>query len=321
MTPLERAALLRAQQRLSRFQPDMASRLLKAWAIIRESLTEAEITRLMKSGAVDLLLQDVLKEPDLDRAFLSFRQKIRETVAGSYQLSIRDTPKAGKIDGVPAIAFDHLSPKVIDAIRTLESEALDTLKADVKEVTRAFIENGLRDGKAPKAIARQLRSVIGLAPNQELAVRNFEKMLRSSDKTALTRALRDKRFDRTITKAFAGVGLTESQIEKMTGAYKRKMIAANANLNATTHTRAAYKLGQILSWQDAAAKGVVPPGYEAVKTWIHFDPQPDPRPEHKAMHGETVRADQNYSNGDSYAGEGDPWNCKCLDRFSIRRVT
>lgn len=298
----------------------MTSRLLKAWAIIRELLTEAEAGRLIQSGTAELLLQQVLTEPDLDRAFLSFRQKLRETIEASYQLSIKDTPKAGKIDGVSAIAFDHLSPKVIDAIRTLESDALNTLKSDVKEVTRAFIENGLRDGKAPRAIARQLRTVIGMAPNQEAAVRNFEKLLRSNDGEALNRALRDKRFDGTITKAFAGDGLSESQIETMTAAYKRRMIAANANLNASTHTRSAYKLGQKLSWQDADEQGVVPEEFEATKTWVHFD-QENPRPHHVAMDGETVPVDQNYSNGDSYAGEGDPWNCKCQDKYSIRRIT
>lgn len=320
MTPLERAAIQRAQARVGRFQPDMVNRILRAWEIIRESLSDSQVERLMKSGLVDQFIQDVLSEPDLDRAFLAFRQQIRQTVVDSYTTSIRDLPKAGKVDGVPAIAFDHLSPKVIDGIRTLESEAINTLKGDVKEITRTYIENGLRDGKAPAAVARELRSVIGMAPNQAAAVDNFESMLRAGDKEALTRVLRDKRYDRAIDKAFADDGLTEAQIKTMTSAYKRKMIAYNANLNATTHTRDAYKLGQSLSWQDADAKGVIPEGFQAVKTWIHLDGQAHPRPEHEAMNGETVPADENYSNGDSYAGEGDPWNCKCLDRFSIGRI-
>lgn len=318
MTPVERA-IARAQSRVGRFQPGMIDRILRAWEIIRESFSDAQVARLMRSGLVDQFVQDVLNEPDLDRAFLAFRQQIRQTVVDSYTVSIKDLPKAGKIDGVPAIAFDHLSPKVIDGIRGLESEAINTLKGDVKEVARAYIENGLRDGKAPGAVARGLRSVIGMAPNQAEAVVNFESMLRAGDKEALTRQLRDKRYDRAIDKAFAGDGLTESQIETMTSAYKRKMIAYNANLNATTHTRDAYKLGQSLSWQDAQENGVVPEGFQAVKTWVHMD-QPNPRPEHEAMDGETVAADENYSNGDSYAGEGDPWNCHCLDRFSIARI-
>lgn len=320
MTPLERAAILRAQSRIAGFQPDTTARLLRAWQIIRDSLDETEIARLLESGAIDKLLADMISEPDLDRAFLSFRQELRSTIVSSFNLSIRDTPKAGKIDGVTAVAFDHLSPKVIDAIRTLESDAINTLKGDVKEVTRAFLENGLRDGKSPTAIARQLRTVIGMAPNQEAAVRNFERMLRAGDREALTRALRNKRFDGTVTKAFAGEGLTEKQIDTMSAAYKRKMIANNANVNATTHTRSAYKLGQQLSWLDAQEKGVVPEGFQAAKTWVHMDPQPNPRPEHQAMDGETVPAGQNYSNGDSYAGEGDPFNCHCLDRYSVRRI-
>lgn len=320
MTPVERA-IARAQSRVGRFQPDMLSRILRAWEIIRESLTTADVARLMDSGILEQLIDDVLNEPDLDRAFLAFRQQIRQTVVDSYTASIRDLPKAGKIDGVQAIAFDHLSPKVIDGIRALESDAIDTLKGDVKEITRAYVENGLRDGKAPAAVARQLRSVIGMAPNQAAAVENFESMLRACDPEALTRQLRDRRFDGTIERAFAGDGLTEPQIETMTGAYKRRMIAYNANLNASTHTRDAYKLGQSLSWQDADKNGIVPEGFRAVKTWIHLAAQAHPRPDHEAMDGETVPADENYSNGDSYAGEGDPWNCHCLDRFSIARVT
>lgn len=321
MTPLERAAIQKAVSRVGRLQPDMTNRILRAWQIIRESLTDSEVTTLMKSGQFERLIEDVLSEHNLDRAFLSFRQQIRQAVEDSYNLSIRDLPKAGKVEGVPAVAFDHLAPRVIDAVRFLESDALNRLKGDVKEVTRAYIENGLRDGLSPKVVARGLRSVIGMAPNQAAAVDNFERMLRSGDKQALTRALRDRRFDATIDKAFSGgKSLSESQIETMTSAYKRKMIAFNANVNASTHTRDAYKLGQKLSWEDADAKGVIPEGFQAVKTWIHLDGQENPRPHHEAMNGETVPADENYSNGDSYAGEGDPWNCHCLDRFSIARI-
>jgi len=81
----------------------MTERLLAAWRIIRESLSEAELVRLIESGAVDLLLHDVLAEPDLDRALLAFRQQIRQTVQDSYTVSIKDLPKAGRIDGVVGV--------------------------------------------------------------------------------------------------------------------------------------------------------------------------------------------------------------------------
>jgi hypothetical protein len=295
----------------------MTARILKAWQIIRESLTESEVGRLMKSGVFETLIGDVLTEPDLDRAFLAFRQQIRETVQESYALSIKDTPKAGKVDGVPAIAFDHLSPKVIEAVRTLESETLSSLKGDVKEVARAYIENGLRDGAAPKTVARQLRSVIGLSKSQIEQTQNFRDALEGKNGRSLTDyTLRDKRLDRMMAKG----PLSPEQVDRYAEAYTKRRIAQNANTVTSSTTRSAYKLGQKLSWEDADAKGIVPEGFQAVKTWVHYDAQDDPRPEHVAMNGETVPADQNYSNGDSYAGEGDPWGCKCIDRFSIARI-
>lgn len=318
MTAAEVLFWQRARNRIAGLQPDVAAAILRAFQIIRDSLTEAEVAKALKSGSFDRLIDDAL----LTRAFLPFRQQLVTTVQRGFKLASRDLPKAGRIEGNIAVSFDHLSVHVIEAIRVLESKALDTLKGDVKETTRAFLENALRDGKPPSVAARQLRSVIGLAPNQEAAVRNFEAMLRSGDREALKRSLRDRRFDSTIEKAFGadGTGLKETQVESMTAAYKRKFVAWNASTNAKTHTFSAYKLGQKLSWQDAAEKGVIPNGFIVTRTWVHFDPQPDPRPAHIAMNGETVPMDDLYSNGDSYAGEQDPWNCHCIDRYGIGKA-
>ena len=318
MTPLERAAIARAQSRIGRLQPNMTSRLLAAWKIIRESLNEAEIARLIETGAFELLIEDVLAEPDLDRAFLAFRQEIRLTVQESYNLSIRDLPKAGKIEGQVAVAFDHLSDYVRTAIQKLETPVLTSLKDDVRETVRAAIQKGLEDGKAPRSVAKGIRDVIGLGKGQLEQVQNFRDALEGKNgRTLSDYTLRDKRLDKMMAKG----PLTSEQVDRYTAAYTKRRIAQNAQTVAQSTTRSAYKSGQLLSWADAKENGVIPDGFQVLKTWVHFDPQPDPRPEHQAMNGETVPADENYSNGDSYAGEGDPWNCKCLDRFSIARVT
>lgn len=323
MTPAERAFWLKANRRVSGLTPEMNAALLRAFAIIRESFSEAEIARIVASGNVENVMRVALSEAVLDRAFIPVRQRIRQTTERGFKFATADLPKKGKIDGEVAVAFDHLSPKVVDAVRELETDAINTLKGEVKEVTRAFVENGLRDGRPPRAVARQLRTVIGLAPNQEVAVQNFERLLRAGDREALTRALRDKRFDATLRRALGanGAGLTDAQIESMTTAYRRKFVAFNANVNAKTHTFDSYKLGQKLSWDQAKESGVIPPGHQVTKTWVHLAGQDHPRLHHQAMHGETVPADQPYSNGDTYAGEGDPWGCHCTDRYSVVRIS
>ena len=315
MTPLEAAAIAKAQSRIGRLQPDVTARILKAWAVIREMLTDAEVAKLMESGAFETLIGEVLTEPDLDRAFLAFRQQIRETVQESYTLSVRDTPHAGKIDGTQAIAFDHLSEHVRTAIQKLETPVLTSLKDDVQQTVRQAVARGLEDGKAPRAVAREIRQVIGLGKDQAQQVANFRDALEGKNGRSLSDyALRDKRLDNMLKKG----PLTPEQVDRYTDAYSKRRVAQNANVVARTATLDSYKLGQQQAWLDAGDNGVVPPGYTAMKKWIGMDDDRE-RPEHLAMNNETVPADEPYSSGQMFAGEGD-YGCRCLDRYFIARV-
>ena len=185
----------------------------------------------------------------------------------------------------------------------------------MRETFRAHIENGLRDGVNPRTVARELRTVIGLAPNQEEAVRNFRRALEGAEgaRSPLAYKLRDKRFDGTIGKG----NLTTAQIEKMAEAYRRKMVAFNAETNARTATLDSLKLGQRLSWEDAVDKGIVDRN-ALVKTWAGTLDERE-RPEHVAMEGETVRFDEPFSNGEMTPGDS-TYNCRCIARFYEKRA-
>lgn len=292
--------------------PDMARELLDAFRIIRESLSDAELARLIASNQIDQIIDDAL----LDRAFLSLREKIILATKKGFDATVKDLPRAGKIDGELAVQFNVLSPDVITAVRKLDSRVINTQKDDIRETVRAFIENSLRDGRAPASVARELRSVIGLAPNQEQAVRNFRRALEGTNPNASPTdyKLRDRRFDAALRKG----ELTADQIETMTAAYRRKMIAFNANTNAKTATLDSYKLGQEISWKNARDNGVIPPGYALMKTWVQID-RPSKRESHIPLHGETVPFDSTYSNGETIPGEDD-FNCACLSRVSLTKI-
>lgn len=316
MTPVERAAVLRAQQRVSRLQPEVTSRILKAWQILREMLTDAEVTKLMKSGAFESLIEDVLNEPDLDRAFLAFRQQIRKAVVDSYTVSIRDLPKAGRIDGVPAIAFDHLSDSVRTAIQKLETPVLTSLKDDVQQTVRQAVARGLEEGKAPKTVAREIRGAIGLGKGQLEQVQNFRDALEGKNGRSLSDyTLRDKRLDKMLKNG----PLTPEQVDRYTDAYTKRRIAQNANTVSRTATMDAYRLGQDLSWRDAQDNGIVPPGFELWKTWMQIH-RPTMREEHIPLDGETVPFNEPYSNGSMIPGDQGEYNCGCLSRVFLRRA-
>lgn len=311
MNERDRLFVQKFQRRAANLEPDVARELLRAWDVIRESLSDVELARFISSGELDKIIDDAL----LDRAFGNLRVRIVQAVERGFKVTLNDLPKAGKVDGVIAVQFDTLNPRVIDAIRTLDSRVVNTLKEDVRDVVRAHIENGLRDGRAPASVARELRAVIGLAPNQEAAVRNFRRALEGDPAAGnpLTRVLRDRRFDAAIQRG----ELTAEQVDRMTAAYRRKFVAFNAQTNAHTATLDSYKLGQKLSWDDARDKGVIPVGYELVKTWVQID-RPSKRESHIPLDGVTVPFDATYPNGDEIPGESD-FNCGCLSRVSLRK--
>lgn len=282
MSPRDQALWLRFHRRASQLSPDLARALLDAFDIIREELTPEEIDRLIQGD-------DAL----LDRAFIRARSRLQQAVEKGFDAAVPQLPKAGKVGGNIGVAFDTLNPKVIDAIRALDSRVIRTLKDEVKETVRAYVENGIRDGKSPRTIAKDLRPVIGLSSKQAESAEKFAQKLRDA-------------------------GKSEVQVEKSLATYQRKAIALNANTNARTATVDAMKLGQKLTWQDAIDRGIVAPG-TLYKTWRTV--QDDRvRPTHRAMNGETVPFENYYSNGEDVPGEAD-FNCRCISVMTVRKPT
>lgn len=289
-------------------------------------MDESEWAAAIANGGVEQLFRDVLTAALFARTFIPVRQGMRQAIARSFKLAVRDLPQGGRIDGLLAVSFDHLDPTVINGIRALETSTLDVLETEVKETVRAFVENGIRDGVGPRAIARDLRDVIGLAPNQEAAVANFERMLRDGDSELLTRALRDRRFDGTVRRAFGadGKGLTEAQIKTMTDAYRRRFVAFNAETNSRTATLSAYKLGQRLAWRQAIDAGKVK-AEDLEDTW-HTKMDGRERPTHAEMNGMKKRFDEPWIvpgvGQQNYPGESE-FNCRCVSftRPRIRRAS
>jgi hypothetical protein len=259
----------------------MSKALLDAWDYLRDALTPDEIEKLLNGDTAIL-----------DRALLQARQQLQATVAKGFAHTVKDLPKAGKVDGQVAVAFDTLNPKIVDAVRTLDSRVVNGWKDDIRDLVRAHVENGLRDGKSPRTVAKDLRSIIGLSPTQAENAQKYGEKL-------------------------AAKGKTPEQVEKAVAAYQRKAIAQNANTNAATATRDSLKLGQHLTWKDAADKGLVDLALMD-KTWITVGDD-RVRDEHRAMAGETVPFDNTFSNGEVIPGES-AYNCRCVLRYRQRRA-
>lgn len=308
MSPTERAYWLRVTRRAQRLSPELQARIRQAFQTLRNELSDAQLAEFIQRGGVEQLFSGPLDPATMRTAFLPVRERFRAGVVEAAKATARDAPK------LLTVAFDVLHPNVIEGIRTLESKVMTTLEDGVRETIRQVVARGLTEGTGPRTIARELREHLSLAPNQSQAVANFERMLRAGDTEALTRALRDKRFDGTLTKAFAGDGLSEEQITRMTAAYRARMEAWNAETIARTSALDAQKLGQRLSWDAAVERGDID-GDRLVKTWVGVMDDRE-RPSHVAMEGETVAYDAPFSNGQQIPGD-DEYNCRCIPRYHL----
>jgi hypothetical protein len=311
MTKQNAAHLRTLQSRIRRLQPAIARAYLRALDAIGALLTTGELEALV---AGRLTLIEVFSNESMRRITARYRAEIRGAVQEAARLTLPDIKKFAP---TVSTAFNFLDPKVITAIRALETDAMDTLSEQVREVTRAYIENGIRDGKGVPAMARQLRTVVGMAPHQERYIDNLARELRELSPRFKDRVLRDKRYDRMILRAIReGKPLPEAKIEQITAAYRRRFRAHNTEVVTRQVTLDSYREGNRLAWEQAVADGYID-AEALVKVWVHSDIVQTPRPEHLALDGVAVPYDQPFPNGQQIPGVGD-FGCACSMRMEVR---
>ena len=307
VTAFERLFWQRLQRRVAALEPEIARAILRAFDAIRASLGGERFADLIARGdtlEIGRLLDDRL----LDQAFAPVRQAIYTQTVEGVTFHAREIPKA---QGA-GIGFNVLNPRMIDAIRALDTKVVQALKADVREVVQQVVERGIRDGVNPRRVARDLRAAVGLGPSQEREVENFRRALVERDAAKVRRyTKRDRRFDRRIARGDYG----DAEIEKWTEIYRKRRIALNAETNARTAALDAQKAAQRLSWESAIERGIVR-REDLMKRWAGTLDERE-RPEHLAMEGETVQFDEPFSNGQALPGDTE-YNCRCLALYSTR---
>jgi hypothetical protein len=335
VTPAERLLLANIRRRSSNMTPEGVRRLLAAYRLVAESMSEVEIARALNRGTLDRFLDEVLAKDALDGAFADLREMIDLHTLDAGRVLSKQLP--GSLRGT----FGTLNPRVIDSVRRLDSAVITGLQDDVREGVRTAAEEGLRAGQNPRVVAKQIVESVGLSGPQAKAVANFRAELESGDRAALSRVLGRgtiRQPDGTLVTRQAHAGgkglgkrdmamldrvlgeesLSADQVGRMTDAYRKRMLALNAEANARSIALDSNRLAQRLSWEDAAERGVVG-RHQLRRTWLAVGgPAGDGRnrPEHLALHGETVGFDSRYSNGELVPGES-TINCRCGERITM----
>lgn len=225
----------------AKMSPRLRDAFIASMADLVNSVSLAEVIRLLEAGRIEQLIDLAPESTQLS----AFREAIQEAVASAGKFRYDSLAATGG-------RFDLFDPRAVQFIQTYSFNLIRQIKSGLREAIRESVTVGIQLGQNPRETAREIKSIstFGLNSTQRRAVRNFKRMLQQGDPEALTRELRDKRYDGTLRRAFrTGSGLTKEQVNKMTEAYERKMLAYRAEMISRTEALRALSAGQRLAWE------------------------------------------------------------------------
>ena len=168
------------------------------------------------------------------------------------------------------IRFDGRNARAERWARYHTGNLIEGILDDTRESIRAIIQDGIERGKNPRATAleivgrmnratgRREGGLIGLTSNQTayvygkrdetgvLVQRGAVQQLQDLDPAYFNRKRRDARFDRTVSKAIReGKRLSQADVDRITGAYKDRLLGYRGEVIARTETLAALQAGKM----------------------------------------------------------------------------
>lgn len=201
---------------------------------------------------------------DLTRALAPVDDAFR---AGALQpVAVEGEETTPRESRVVALSLLGRNPAVTSYLDTYRQDRVVELADEQREAIKGQLIAAAQEGASPQLMARRIRETIGLTAFQMQHVVNYRTELEDLEPNALTRALRDQRFDGPISRAMeSGQLLEPDAIDRYVDAYHRRYLAYRAMTIARTEGVGGANNGQAAS---AIATEAENPGMTLEKTWI-----------------------------------------------------
>ncbi len=219
------------------------------------------------------------------------------------------------------VGFDQVNERAVAHMQHERLRLIREFADEQKQATRLALSDGIQRGANPIEQARAFRGSIGLTSRQQQSVLNFRRYLEqaaSGDTSALSRTLRDRRFDPTIRRALrTGEPLSAEQIERMTARYRERYVKYRSEVIARTEALRAVHVGQDEAMHQAVDDGLI--DRESMeRTWITSRDGRE-RESHALLNGQKRGLDETFPGlagelrypGDPNAPAAETIQCRC----------
>ncbi len=259
----------RFDQLIAEWEPRLQRAFLDSISNLRDTAHIDQIVKMLEAGDVNGALRAVGIDAT---AFRPFDRSISQAFEAGGEATAAIIPTV--VDDAGFRTVFQFSVRNIEAenwLRQYSGQLIKAITDDQLVAVRNFLSAGLADGANPRTTALDLvgrvsratgkreGGVIGLTSSQEEWVRNYAAEL-ASDKPAqaLTRELRDKRFDKTVLRAVKDDRpLTASEIEPMVRSYKTRALRFRAESIARKETITSLHTAQEMAIRQAIDSGAV----------------------------------------------------------------
>jgi len=224
------------------------------------------------------------------------------------------------------VAYDISNFRAVEQIRENQFRLIRDFNIQQRAAVQEALISSLERGVNPRQTAREFVASIGLTEHQVRAVNRFRTLLQENSRDALTRQLRDRRFDPSIRRAIrTGEVLNAATIDRMVDRYRERFIAFRAEGIARTEALAAVNAGSEEMYSQLIDQGLIDP-LDMDRIW---DPSNDERTRtsHRSMEGQRRGFGQPFVSGNGFnlRYPGDPRapaeeriKCRCAILTRIR---
>lgn len=296
---------------LSQSERRLTREFVLAIARIRDSLSLTVLASLLEQGRIN----EALAFAEALAARLSALSRLEFVNSGtSTAQHIASALPLGVV-----FDFDQVNRRAVDRIRRHGAALLREARQSQIDAARDALTDGVTRGLNPRQTARAVRETVGLTARQVRAVRNYRALLQTDPAEALSRELRDRRFDRTVRRsALDRRPLTTDQVDRMVNRYRQNYVRYRAETIARTESLRAVNGGHDEAYLQAEEAGVIRRD-STVRVWT---PASDARvrDSHSAMRGQARGIREPFVSGagnilqypgDPDAPPADTIQCRC----------
>lgn len=325
----------RLDQLIEAWTPRLQKAFMDAIAHIRSRAQINVIVTMLEKGDIDGAIRGVGLDPV---AFRDFENGISDAFEAGGRFTADAIPPLAEPSGHRlAIMFNARNPRAEDWLRSHSSTLVTGIVSDQRTMIRQHLEAGMAAGDNPKAVALELvgrvnaatgkreGGVVGLTASQEAWSRNYAAELANGDAAALTRNLRDRRFDKTVAKAIREKQPIPADLQaKMLAAYRNRSLRYRAETIARTEALTSLHQAQQEAMRQGIDAGQVKPD-TITKVW-HSAADSRVRESHRVLNGQRTAFNGVFVSpsgarlshpGDPSAPAAETVNCRCWMQMKV----